>query len=566
MYEYILKLKKILFREDKKNFLLLVLFSIIVSIIEIIGITAIMPFMAVSMDFNLIYSNEYLNTIFVLFQFEDEVNFIIFLGIVLILYYIFRSITNILYTYSMSKFSQAQYNLIVNRLFQTYMRMRYIDFVKKNSSFLSKSIITESNNMANGIASLLLMISEIFIVVCIYSIMLIVNYKVTFLVTLFLFVNILIMLKTISPKMKNNGVKREKVHRDFYEIINRSFQNFKLIKLQHNDNFVLNDFQNASSSYTRINVLFRTLLQVPKLFLEAVAFSLIILIIIYLIWYYRDDAVSVLSILSLFVLALYRLTPSVNRILSSYNEILYIQKSVDIVFDGLHFNYEKLGNKSITFNNDIKINNINFCYEDNKNVLSNVSLTISKGSKIAFVGESGSGKSTLVDIIIGLYSPKSGTLQVDNDIIAKENVKSWRSKIGYIPQSVYLFDGTVGENIVFGNTFDEKKLINCMKQAKIYDFLMTKNGFNTFVGEGGIMLSGGQKQRIAIARALYLEPQVLVLDEATSALDDDTEKQIMDEIYKLSEDKTLIIIAHRLSTIGNCDFVYELRNGELVNV
>ena len=201
-----------------------------------------------------------------------------------------------------------------------------------------------------------------------------------------------------------------------------------------------------------------------------------------------------------------------------------------------------------------------------KNVLNDINITIKKGSKVAFIGESGSGKSTLVNIIIGLYQPTNGKLLVDGTLINEQNVDSWRGKIGYIPQSVYLFDGTVGENIAFGSSYDKKKVESCLKKARIFDFLSLKEGQDTIVGEGGVMLSGGQMQRVAIARALYLEPEVLILDEATSALDTDMEKEIMNEIYDISKDKTLIIIAHRLSTLDKCEVIYKIENGKLNNV
>jgi ABC-type multidrug transport system fused ATPase/permease subunit len=196
--------------------------------------------------------------------------------------------------------------------------------------------------------------------------------------------------------------------------------------------------------------------------------------------------------------------------------------------------------------------------------LENISLTIHKGDKIAFIGESGSGKSTLIDLIIGLYRPKSGTISVDGTRLDESNIKAWRSKIGYIPQSIYLFDGTVAQNVAFGKAIDDVQIKESLRQANILEFLENHHqGIHTAVGEGGIKLSGGQRQRIAIARALYGSPEILVLDEATSALDTDTEAKIMEEIYKISENKTLIVIAHRLSTIDGCQKVYLLSKGKI---
>ena len=195
-----------------------------------------------------------------------------------------------------------------------------------------------------------------------------------------------------------------------------------------------------------------------------------------------------------------------------------------------------------------------------------MSLKIKKGSSVAFIGESGSGKSTLVDIIMGLHNPNNGSIFSDGVQINNSNLKSWRRKIGYIPQSVYLFDGTVGENIAFGTVYDRDKVDFLLQKVKLYNFLKTKDGQDTHVGEDGAKLSGGQKQRVAIARALYANAEILVLDEATSALDVATEREIMKEIYSISSNKTLIIIAHRVSTIDKCDFIYELKNGSIVNV
>ncbi|MCG4149237.1 ABC-type lipopolysaccharide transporter PglK, partial [Campylobacter coli] len=207
---------------------------------------------------------------------------------------------------------------------------------------------------------------------------------------------------------------------------------------------------------------------------------------------------------------------------------------------------------------------LSFGYEGKKHLFKNLNLNIKKGEKIAFIGESGCGKSTLVDLIIGLLKPKEGQILIDEQELNANNTKNYRQKIGYIPQNIYLFNDSIAKNITFGDAVDEEKLNRVIKQANLEHFIKNlSQGVQTKVGDGGSNLSGGQKQRIAIARALYLEPEILVLDEATSALDTQSEAKIMDEIYKISKDKTMIIIAHRLSTITQCDKVYRLEHGKL---
>jgi len=557
------KLLSLLTPKDKKIMLLLIFFSFVISLIEVIGVTAIMPFIAVASDFDLIRSKEYYSIFFEIFSFKNDSQFIIAFGIVLIFFYLFRGGINLFYYYSLSRFAQTRYHLIAYRLFKNYMNLPYQNFINKNSSAMTKTIVTEAFNLSGVIFAVLFILSEAFVIVLIYAVMLYVDYKITLVLTIILSLNALLMMKTISVRIKAAGRVRETAVRNFYEIINRSFGNYKLIKLYSNHKGILANFKSASYSNAKANISNQTLSQVPRLFLESIAFTIIIAIVIYFVWVYKNDISHLIALISMFVLALYRLMPSASRIMNSYNTILFNQRALEIIYSELEYDNENFGDKDILFNDKIILENLGFKYEENKQVLKDVFLTIKKGSKVAFVGESGSGKSTLADIIMGLYRLKEGRILSDGIPINDTNLQSWRRKIGYIPQSVYLFDGTAGQNVAFGMKYNEKKIDEVLRKAKIYDFLATKNGQETKVGEGGIMLSGGQRQRIAIARALYTDPEILVLDEATSALDDKIEKQVMNEIYDVSKNKTLIIIAHRVSTLYGCEKIYRVENGKV---
>lgn len=560
------KLRSLLTRRDKQLLLGLLFFSIFISIVETAGISVIMPFIAVATDFTIIHSNQYYRFIYDFFNFKNDVKFVISFGSVLILFYIFRSFMNLAYFYFLNRFTQGRYHLLVYRLFENYMGLPYSEFIKRNSSTLTKSIISEAANLTNLISAVLFMMSEIFIVIFIYLMMLYVNYKITLLLTVILFFNAVLMMKSVAITIKKAGTIRADIQKRFYEIINRSFGNFKLIKLSLNDSEILKEFSDASFIYAKSNITHQTLSHVPRLFLEAVGFGLIIFIISYLVYKYETNISGMLSIISMFILALYRLMPSVSRIMTSYNQIMFYHKSLDIIHNDLMYDSENLGDEEIIFNKQIELKNISFEYEENKLILKDINLVINRGEKVAFVGESGSGKSTLLDLIMGLYRPKNGAIMVDGVTLDENNIKTWRHKIGYIPQSIYLFDGTVAQNVAFGKSVDEDKIRDALQQANILEFLeINHNGINTDVGEGGIKLSGGQRQRIAIARALYSDPEILVLDEATSALDTDTEAKIMEEIYKIRNDKTLIVIAHRLSTIEGCEAVYKIEGNILVH-
>lgn len=558
------KLRSILTKRDKQILLGLLIFSILISLLEMVGISIIMPFISVASDFSLIHSNEYYNFFYNFLDFDNNIDFVMAFGVFLIFFYVFRSAINLFYFYLLARFARGRYHLLAYRLFENYLGLSYRDFIEKNSSELNKTIIQEANNLTIILSQLLLMMSEIFVVVFIYSMMLYVNFKITLLLTLILGLNAFFLVKFVSPKLKLAGIQREESQKSFYEVINSTLGNFKLIKLQSNQQEIMDKFANASTGFAKSNITSDSLSHFPRLFLEAVGFSIISFIIVYLVYKYNSDISSSLALISMFVLGLYRLMPSANRILSAYNQILYYKKSLDIVHNDIMYDSETLLDKSISFNHKIQLSQIFFEYEKDKPILQNISLTITKGESIAFVGESGSGKSTLVDLIIGLYKPLDGQLLVDNVALSDENIRSWRKKIGYIPQNVYLFDGTVAQNVAFGNTVDEKRIETVLQQANILEFLQThQRGLETVVGEGGIKLSGGQKQRIAIARALYLNPEILVLDEATSALDNKTEAKIMDEVYQISADKTLIIIAHRLSSLSRCERIITLEKNTI---
>lgn len=539
--------------------------------IETIGISAIMPFIDIAMDFSVIHSNHYYQRIFTFFNFKDNSSFAIAFGLSLFIFYVFRAIITLIYTYTLAIFSETMAVKIYQQLFMRHFTMPYQYYVMKNYSLLIKAISADSSKVSTVILAMLTIISEVLVMLFLYALMLITNWKITLIFTAIMAVKLLFLIKPIATKIKQMGREANILNARNSKFLNRSFLNFKYIKLQDN-NFLTKLCRQASlirEGQAKIAVLTKVLNITPRLFLETTGFSLMILLLVYLLYQRQANLADILSTLSLFVLAMYRLLPSINRITNSYNSILFAYPSINIVQEHLAFHTEPIGFERVVFTHNIQLNNIEFAYHDDNSILKNTHLTIKKGEKIAFTGASGCGKSTLVDLIIGLYYPKNGQLTVDGNLINQDNIQSWRSQIGYIPQEIYLFDGTVAENVCFNRPLDNDKLISVLKQANIFNFLHERSGSGgsgteILLGENGVQLSGGQRQRIAIARALYGEPKILVLDEATSALDATTEKNIMHEIYNASENKTLIIIAHRLSTIEQCDKIYTISKGKIV--
>lgn len=557
------KLFAVLSLQDKRFFYALLAFSVLISFIESFAISLIMPFVSVASDFSLFESNAYLRQIDEFFSLP-KYELVAYFGLLLIAFYVLRALLNALYFYLLARFSKGRYHLFALRLFRKYLNLNYENFTRQKHSTLLKTITQEAFNLSTMLASFLLMMSEIFVVALIYALMLAVDYQITLFLSVFLLANALILVRVLSPMMKKAGTKREAAMSAFFETLSTNLNNFKFIKLKGKEESVAHLFSEQSFAFSRANITSETINALPRLFLEAVGFCVLVLIVVALIWQKQSDIHTALAMISLFVLALYRLMPSANRIITSYHDLLYYKNSLDIVYNTLCEKDENLGDEKVSFEKDLALKNVNFAYKNKPLLFENLNFTLKKGEKIAFIGESGSGKSTLVDILMGLLPPNSGEILVDGRNLNAQNLKNFRQKIGYIPQQIYLFNDTIAKNIAFGEELDEKKLAQVIKQANLKEFITSlKDGANTLVGDGGGNLSVGQKQRIAIARALYLSPQILVLDEATSALDNESEAKIMSEIYKISSDKTLIIIAHRLNTIEKCDKIYRVERGKI---
>ncbi|MCL2764378.1 MAG: ATP-binding cassette domain-containing protein [Treponema sp.] len=538
------------------------LLTIFLSLVETAGISAIMPFITVASNPDVL-NEGYYKYAFDLFGFTDKNAFIIFFGLVIIIFYVFRSFYNILYTYILNRYSLGTYRILSLNLFKIFCSIPYKNFVQKNAGEIIQTINTETVKVSRLLMFCLQVFSELFTVLLLYSLLIIVNWRMSLILTAILLVVTLIVLVSLVEISRRQGKKTTEAVLRQSRILHEAFYNYKFIKLRGNERDFYESYDSSARSAVRASIISTTLGVLPRNFLENFGFSLLICIIVFITWSMGTPEV-IIPVISMYALALYRMLPAITRMLSYFNEIAFNYNALDLYYNSMNQEVEKEDDIKLDFKKSFTVDSVDFKYNTGNDVLKNTSLEVIKGESIAITGESGSGKSTLVDIIIGIHKPNSGNLYSDGVRITNENIRSWRKKIGYIPQNIYLFDGTVADNVTFSAEYNEERLIESLKMANIWDFLLKNDGINTQVGEGGIQLSGGQKQRIGIARALYTNPEILVLDEATSSLDNETESKIMDEIYDLSRDKTLIIIAHRLSTVERCNRKILLDNGAII--
>ena len=217
------------------------------------------------------------------------------------------------------------------------------------------------------------------------------------------------------------------------------------------------------------------------------------------------------------------------------------------------------------FNHDIKFKNINFHYLESKPIFDNLNLTIKKNSLVGIVGQTGSGKTTIIKLLLRFYDTISGSVNIGSKEIKNIKIKNLRENIGYVSQDIFMFDGSIKDNIAYPNIGDNDKVVTAAKQSQAHEFIIKlENGYDTLIGERGQKLSEGQKQRIAIARAIYKNPPILIFDEATSSVDNETELLLQKALYNISKDRTTIVIAHRLSTVRNADNIFVLGNGSII--
>ena len=344
----------------------------------------------------------------------------------------------------------------------------------------------------------------------------------------------------------------------------------KDVKIRGCEQEFLDQFRHHSDGQARMAALQSLVHQVPRLWFELLAVAALLLLTAVMVWQ-GTPSERLLPMLGLFATVAFRMLPSVNHMTSAIHRLrtadgmlIDLEKELSLA----HATTPIRPTMPLAFRDAIVLDNVRFRYPgSSENVLDSVSIRIPHGASVGFIGGSGAGKSTLVDVILGLLPPAAGRVTVDGTDI-HHNLRGWQDTIGYVSQTIYLCDDSIRRNIAFGvpqKDVDDAAVRRALKAAQLDEFVDSlPAGADTFVGERGVRLSGGQRQRIGIARALYHDPEVLVLDEATSALDVDTEKGVMAAVNALHGIKTLIIVAHRLTTVADCDTLYRLEKGQVV--
>ncbi len=565
LYSHITKLRKY-------QLLCLVIFMILASFAEVVSIGAVIPFLGVLIAPEGVFNNPAFSSFIKYFGYQEPNDLILPMTIIFISASIISSIIRIFVTWFNTKLSfkigvDFSIKMFTNSLYQPYST-----HVNENSSEIINTITAKATGtIFNYLTPILTIISSSILVFAVI-------YTLTYInpfVALYSFGGIgiiyLIISKIASSTLNSNGILVADLSTKVIKTVQESLGGIRDVILDGTQKTFINVFSSNDKNLRDAQATNVFISLSPRYLLEGL--SLLVIAIVAYSFSISGSLENTVPTLGAIALGAQKVLPHLQGIYSAWSQISAGKATLR---DALFLLDQKVNDsdsldKDIEFTKDISLNNISYSYGDTNHeiIIKDFSQVIKKGARVGIIGVTGSGKSTLVDIIMGLLLPTSGSITIDGKEINIDNMHTWRSQIAHVPQSIFLIDSSIAENIAFGvpkNDIDAERIKEVIKQSQLSNFIDSlPDGLNTCVGERGIKLSGGQRQRIGIARALYKKASLIIFDEATSSLDTKTEKEIMKAIEELSDHLTLIIVAHRVSTLHQCDLILDLSSKDDAN-
>ena len=559
-------------KEFFKSSIILIIMWIIFSILELIGISTIPLILSAFLDKNQLYQIPILHNFYSSFNLENNENYLIYFFILIIFVFFIKNLFFVFLVFVETKIYKNISLTVKKKIFEYYFYLPFESHLKQNSSDVVRKITLDTGNTITYFISFLTFISQLILFSIIISFLFLNNFLVTFVALGFFLIIFSLIYLYSNDRLVKIGKEKQIITGEILKLINESINSIKEVIL-YNKNSFLNSIFSKKQNQVQQTILKITLLKrIPKSIYEFLSIVLISAMMLFLTRY--NSLEDSLVFVTLFVVSLLRLLPAINLCTLNISNMKATEYSFNLIYEKLNLInknnlHETQSSKSseIFFNGKIEFKNTSFSY-DKKEVFKNLNFIIPKNSIIGIYGESGSGKSTLVNLLCGLLNLREGKILIDEKNI--NDVKnSWQSKIGYIPQDIYILDDSIRNNIIFNNedntniNKDLKNVIDISQLNKLIDSL--SDGLDTKVGDRGINISGGQRQRIAIARALYHKPDVLVFDEATNSLDEITENNLMDSIYAI-KGKTIIIISHNIKTLNRCEKIFKIESKSIKEI
>ncbi len=579
MFAIIKKMLGLLSTREKRQLYYLFAALVNMAFIEMAGIASIMPFMAVVSKPDVVQTNKWLKRAYDFFEFTSLHNFLLFLGILLLVLMVLGNLFKALTSWLTLRYDNRLNYTLARRLLAQYLARPYSFFLNRNTADMGKNVLAEVRNVIGGVLSAgMQVLSNTLVSLFILALLLVVDPLIAVTIAAILggaYGVIYLLARRLLARISKEQVKANSMK---YKAAGEALSGIKDLKILGREGVFLERFAAHAQLHARNNVTAGIISQLPRYALEVMAFGGILLIVLYFLGTDHGSG-NMVPLLALYAFAGYRLLPALQQIFAGITTVRFNLAALDVLHRDLT---EERGNvapellltrseglQPLPFTRELELRNVSFRYSGVQDpVLEKLSLTIAPNTSIGLVGATGSGKTTTVDIILGLLTPTAGQLLADGVEISGDNLARWQRNLGYVPQAIFLCDDTITRNIAFGvpdQDIDMVAVVRAARIANLHGFIEEElpDGYKTEIGERGVRLSGGQRQRIGIARALYRDPAVLIMDEATSALDGITEEAVMDALRTLSGQKTVIMIAHRLTTVKECDVIYLMEHGRI---
>lgn len=562
---------------EKKRFniaFFIIFSSIILAFLELIGIAAIPIYLGFLLNPD-IFLEKFTFLNFINFKSLEKDSLLIYGSATIICFFVLKNFYSSLNIYLTEKmFMDVRIDTSI-KLLKKYLIKNYDFFLNKNSSIIIRNVTNETSLAVSFINSSFQILKEVSVGFVLLSGMIILNPVIMLSILTILILSVYTFNLLTKDRIENMSILGRKFRGKLLKILSEMLNTIKIIKLRGNENFFSNQFEKENTKIEKIRFIVNLMTKLPKHVLEIFSVMAILSLMYYFVYFKSTSLEETLPIIAFFALCFIRLLPTINSLSSNLPNLKSTHVSFDYINNELknhHTNQNRQKNNKIEqFDfKEINFENVDFKYpSQNKFVLKDINLKISKNENISIIGESGSGKSTLIDLFMGLQTPNQGKILINNREINK-NLNNWQNSIGYIPQSIYLQDETIEKNIAFGvpeNEINKKRIQEVIKLAQLSEFVtQLPDKEYTIVGEKGARISGGQAQRIGIARALYFYPRILIFDEATSSLDNNTENKLLNEIEHLKDKYTIVTITHKSYVAKRSSKIYEIRENRLSKI
>lgn len=552
--------------------MLLTVMVLFTSFAEILTLGAVLPFLAVLAEPEKIFHHSFVQPVVQVMEVSEPGQLLFPLTVFFLLAAVLAGAMRLTLLWAQARYSSAIGTDLSGALFQRVLDQPYSAHIARDSADVISTISSKTTIVVfQTLFPLLVVFSSLIVLVGIVGFLLILEPWVALSAILGFASIYAVLVMSTKNRMLLYG---EQVNREQSKVI-RALQEglggIRNILIDGTQSTFFEIYRRSDSSLRRAQANMLIIGNGPRFVVEVIAMIFIAVLAI-AFSEQKEGISSIIPVLGVFALATQRLLPSMQQAYSGWTAIrgscAALRDVLDLLDQPSSVHSYQSCEAPILFSCSIKINNLGFRYSHSKPwILRDLNLEIPKGGRVGLVGKSASGKSTLADLIMGLLPPTEGYLSVDGVPVTTSNSRAWWARIAHVPQSVFLTNASVAENIAFGvapDMIDHARVRYAAELARISEAINSwEAGYESLVGERGVCLSGGQRQRIGIARAIYKHADVIVFDEATSALDNETECAVMESIESLSKDVTIIIVAHRLSTLKNCTEVFELENGQV---